>query len=193
MKLRTHRGFSLIELMVVITIGAILAMFALPSFRTYIARSNLTQTANGLLAAMNVARAESIKRNVYVRVDPTVCGTASWSYGAFVWLPAATNPADAVPTTTGDSRVISGTAVADSSSCASGKKITATVPVGSTDVVCYNGSGRVNLNVAASACSSLHTSYKVKLCDAQTTVPNGPVLDISLSGRVSIQPNTACP
>jgi hypothetical protein len=138
---------------------------------------------------------EAIKRNAYVRVDPVKCGsTTSWSNGAFVWAPSPTNPADTVPTGV-DTRVISGSAVGDGGSCQSGTNITTTVVSGSGNTVCYNGSGRMNLNVAASACSSsaVSTPFQVKLCDASNKVKAGPILDVSLSGRAMIQPNVTCP
>ena len=197
MKARTSLGFSLLELMITIIVAAILAAFALPSFRTYFIRSNITTTANGLLAAMNTARAEAVKRNAYVRVDPTSCSrcNAIWSNGAFVWLPSATNPADTAPTAIGERRIISGVPVADGSACDSGQKLTITTMSGAGNVVCYNGSGRVNLNVAASACATAATAapMQVKICDAQNVVKTGAVLDVAQSGRASIQPNVTCP
>jgi type IV fimbrial biogenesis protein FimT len=201
MKARTSSGFSLLELMIVVVIGGILAVLALPSFRTYLANSNISQTANGTMAAFNTARAEAIKRNAYVRVDPTSCGTASWAFGSFVWAP--NSPTDTLPTANTDTRIVTGTATGGGSDCNSGKKITAT-PSTATWVVCYNGSGRANLNIASAACSASVTaaitsaeastnSYTIKFCDAQNAVPKGDNLILSLSGRTSIQPNIACP
>ena len=191
MKARTSLGFSLLELMITIIIAAILAAFALPAFRTYFIRSNITTTSNELLAAMNTARAEAVKRNAYVRVDPTVCTSASWSNGAFVWVPSASNPADTVPTVLGDARIVSGVPVGDSSTCNNGQKLTASTI---TDVVCYNGSGRANLNVVASACTTpADAEIQIKICDAQNAVNSGAVLDLWQSGRALIKPNVTCP
>ncbi len=197
MKARTPLGFSLLELMITIIVGAILAAFALPSFRTYLIRNNISSTSNGLLAAMNTGRAEAVKRNAYVRVDPTGCGapvTTSWSNGAFVWLPASSNPADTVPTAIGDPRIISGVPVGDGSACNNGQKLTISTPSGNGDVVCYNGSGRANLNVVASACTTpVDAEMQIKICDQQNVVKSGAILDVWQSGRASIEPNVTCP
>ena len=196
MKTRIPRGFSLLELMIVIVVAAILAAFALPAFRTYFIRSNLASSANNLLAAMNTARTEAVKRNMYVRVDPSTCNsTTSWSYGAFVWIPSATNPAaDSIPTGS-DTRIVSGSVAGDGGACSSGANVTATVVSGSGNVLCYNGSGRTNLNVSGSACTTPVTTspLQVRLCDATNAVKVGPVVDVSSSGRALIQPNVTCP
>ena len=194
MKARTSSGFSLLELMITVIIGAILAAFALPSFRTYFIRSNISSTANDLLAAMNTARTEAVKRNVYVRVDPAACaGVSNWAFGAFVWVPAV-SPTETAPTLAGDARVITGNAATNGNDCANASKVTVSIVSGVGDVVCYSGSGRANLNVVASACTPLAGApMQIKLCDAQNVVNKGALVDVAVSGRALIQPNIACP
>ncbi len=65
---RSPRGFTLIELIVTIAMIAILLMLAAPSLVAYQRNSELTSTANSLLATMTAARAEAMKagRNAYV-------------------------------------------------------------------------------------------------------------------------------
>jgi prepilin-type N-terminal cleavage/methylation domain-containing protein len=194
MKARTSSGFSLLELMITIAVGAILAVLAAPSFRSYLIRSNITQTSNGLLAAMNTARAEAIKRNAYVRVDPTTssCTGDAWSFGAFVWIPVATNPLDTAPTDQTDARIITGNLVADGSECNSGQKLKVTVASGAGNDVCFNGGGRANVNDPSAACASAAAPLQVKICDAQKVVATGSTLDVKVSGRASIEPNVSC-
>ena len=56
-------GFTLIELMVTITLLAILAMLAAPSFSTWIKNSQLRATAEALQNGLRLAQAEALRRN----------------------------------------------------------------------------------------------------------------------------------
>ena len=57
------RGFTVIELMVTVTVLAILLVVAVPSFRSFILSSRLTTTANDIVGAISLARMQSIMRN----------------------------------------------------------------------------------------------------------------------------------
>lgn len=58
-----QRGFTLIELMITVTIAVVLIMIAVPSFKTLTLSNKLTTTANDMIGAINTARMEAIKRN----------------------------------------------------------------------------------------------------------------------------------
>ncbi|WP_280192411.1 GspH/FimT family pseudopilin [Delftia sp. PS-11] len=77
-------GFSLIELMVALTILGVLASFAAPSFVSFQRNSELTSATNKLLGAINTARSEAMKtgRNAYVI---PASGT-DWSTGWRVYV-----------------------------------------------------------------------------------------------------------
>lgn len=84
------QGFTLIELMVTITIVAVLAGLAAPSFNSAILSNKLTGFANSFVASAQLARSEAIKRNAVVRVcrsaDGASCATSgTWQQGWIVF------------------------------------------------------------------------------------------------------------
>jgi len=72
---RPALGFTLVELMMAITVVAILLVIAVPSFRDAALGSRLSAVANNLLASVQLARSEAIKRNQTV----TLCASANGS------------------------------------------------------------------------------------------------------------------
>jgi len=89
-----HRGFTLIELMVVIAIVAILTTLAAPSFKAMIQSSNMTSTVNTFLADMRFARSESIRRGGGVVMCPSAnsessaascTGSSGWEGGWIIF------------------------------------------------------------------------------------------------------------
>jgi len=66
------RGFTLVELLVVMTIGAILVAAAVPSFSWFIATTRAGNAANLMVGAFELARSEAIRRNTIVSVCRTL-------------------------------------------------------------------------------------------------------------------------
>ena len=78
--LSRSRGFSLIELMVTISIVAILLAIAAPSFRDLVAGQRIKTASYDILSALTYVRSEAIKRNANVSLAPATGGWQSgWS------------------------------------------------------------------------------------------------------------------
>ena len=88
-KPRPHRGFTLIELLVVLTLIAILAAIGVPSFREMIKNNRVTGQNNELVAMLNFAKSEAVRRSTTVTVTLSSDGN-SWSGG----VPDPTGEAD---------------------------------------------------------------------------------------------------
>jgi len=70
-------GFTLIEMLVTLTVVAILAAVAVPGFRNLIAQSEIRQAATSLSVALNRARSEATKRSTTIRVIKKGSGWAT--------------------------------------------------------------------------------------------------------------------
>ncbi|HEV7619871.1 MAG TPA: GspH/FimT family pseudopilin [Burkholderiaceae bacterium] len=76
---RNAAGFTLIELMVTVSIVAILAVIAGPSLSSLIATQRIKAVAADLYVALSKARSEALKRNVNVKLQPKTANT--WEAG----------------------------------------------------------------------------------------------------------------
>ena len=93
----SERGFTSIELMVVVAIMAILAGLAAPSFKPLIERWRVRQASEALQSTLYAARSEAIKRGGLVAIQKNATGTEScplaagnndWDCGWFVFVDA---------------------------------------------------------------------------------------------------------
>lgn len=76
-----NKGFTLLELLIAMTILAIIITLAVPSMSGFTANQRLIGAAEQVHAHLQQARSEAVARNTPVFMNFAVDGTASWEYG----------------------------------------------------------------------------------------------------------------
>lgn len=84
--MRGARGLSLVELLVVLVIGALVASLATPSFTEVVRRQQLAVAANDLLGAIVQARSQAVARGRMVLLAPLDAAGQDWSQGWTVFI-----------------------------------------------------------------------------------------------------------
>jgi type IV fimbrial biogenesis protein FimT len=153
-------GFTLIEMMVTLTIAGILAGIAIPNMRTFLWNNRIASTGNDLLHSIGVARTEAIKQQLTAPGAVTVCATTNsaaadnaiaCSYGNFSqWF--------VFVDTNGNGQHDNGEVVLDRGAAAT----TNTVKSNQNGIICYGPTGFANL-----ACSTRVPTTAVVICDSR--------------------------
>jgi type IV fimbrial biogenesis protein FimT len=97
-----NAGFTLIELMVTVSILAIVSMIAVPSFRDMLRNGQLTTVTNEFVGALTYARSEAVKRGRRVTICKSdapeaanpVCATSNdptWQKGWLIFVDGSTS------------------------------------------------------------------------------------------------------
>ena len=132
------RGFTLIELMVAMSVAVILFAVGIPSFAGLIKDIQLSTATNEFFASINLARAEAIQRDARVDMVP-LSEDGDWAAGWAVFVDENRNrrpdPGDTVIFMHGPSP--------------SGLKITANLTDSTVQYLAYNGSGRTRTHANA--------------------------------------------
>jgi type IV fimbrial biogenesis protein FimT len=76
---RRQRGFSVIEAMIVVTVLVIMLALSAPMGSEWLANSRIRSAADGVLAGLQLARAEAVKRNTAVEFVLEAAPAANWT------------------------------------------------------------------------------------------------------------------
>lgn len=83
----------MLELMITVSIASILLAVAVPSYQTLMSNSQLSSQANDLMATLNYARSEAVKRGQRVTVCKSANGSScggDWKQGWLVFTDTGT-------------------------------------------------------------------------------------------------------
>jgi type IV fimbrial biogenesis protein FimT len=148
----SNLGFTLIELMITIFVGAILAAVAVPAFSGFLHEDRNIGQVNSLVASLNFARSEAIKRalpagvSVCPSTDDKTCTGTPWSSGWIVVIQDLTTPANNI--------------VLQSVPALGGSNVlTQTNPPGPTSGVTYQSSGLVSGPLWVQICDTRGSAY----------------------------------
>lgn len=124
------RGFSLVEMMIVVAIVGVMSVIATPSFTQWIESSRIGSTTESIVAGLQIAKNEAIRRNTVVQF--TLNTNTGWSLGCKFPETTKVNGLEKCPT------IIK---KRDAKEGAHG--LTATITPASATSVAYSGFGRV--------------------------------------------------
>jgi len=167
-----HSGFTMLELMVVLSILAILLTQALPSPDGWMNDSRLRAGANDLVASMQISRAEAVGRNTAVTLckanaGGTACVTSGgWHQGWMVFVDPDR-----------DATVDAGEEVLQVRESLKGK-ITLYGTSGVDDFITFRASGQ----------TSISSTQVMVFCDDRGFGADAKGLVISILGRASVMP-----
>jgi len=176
-----QRGYTMIELMITITVLGLLLGVAVPSFLDTVRNNRLIAQNNEFIGTLNVARSEALKRSGSVSVcasaDQNTCsGSTDWSTGWIVFTDLNANgnkepDPDGNPTTDdGDGLLQAAGAAPAEFTMTATRSFVRFAPTGMAP------SGIENFELVRTGCTGLHARR----------------INISLVGRVSTT-TVACP
>ena len=93
--MKNERGFSLLELMVVLAVASIILTVGVPSFRAAVLDARMVSETNEFVSSVNLARAAAVQyqRNAVICTTadfsaavPTCSGASDWTNGWIVWV-----------------------------------------------------------------------------------------------------------
>ncbi|MEM7079300.1 MAG: GspH/FimT family pseudopilin [Pseudomonadota bacterium] len=77
----SRRGFSIVELMVVMTIASVLLLYAMPAFNDFTTQRRMAANANAMVAAINLTRSEASLLGGTVSLQANAANAANDEWG----------------------------------------------------------------------------------------------------------------
>jgi type IV fimbrial biogenesis protein FimT len=165
-----RRGFTLVEMVVVMAMIAVLLGLATPTFITMRRNAELVSTSNEFLAALSAARAEAMKRQLRAFVVPAD-GT-NWTSGWIAFVDINSNAAGTPAMEPGvDFEIVRHEALASSLSTPTSTGVTNFLS-GGVPYAMFNGSGFMTLLGGAFPAGGVHAIDLYNSTDTRRIIAN---------------------
>jgi type IV fimbrial biogenesis protein FimT len=191
---RRVRGFTLLELLIGIAVVGVVMAMGLPSMTTFIRNTQVRNAGDSILAGLQLARAEALRRNAVVRFQLTSSTAAGCALSAsglnwVVSLDDATGSCGVAPSETNAPRIIQvWTGASETASAGGSTAPKAVIAATGGTTLQFNGIGRLVgtgitqiaiTNPVAGACQPggiircltiiVGTSGQARMCDPAVT------------------------
>lgn len=176
-----HRGFTLVELMVTTSVLAILLAMAVPSFTRMIASNRLATQTNELVASLNLARMEAIRRSQSVAIRSTTADV-DFNSGWKIF-----------PDSDSDGTVASESDVFRISQALAGSTTITRVKLSAGAYVTSDEADKAYIVFTSRGAKAAGGSAFFKVCDSGNTAIPGRIVRVLNAGTISlVSANEAC-
>ena len=184
---REWRGFTLIELMVTLSVLAILLAIAAPSFSSLLASNRMATQSDEFIGALNLARSEAVRRGQPVALLSNDADNYSKGWKVFPDLngngaaASATDATDGLPIR--ENSAFGGKVAVTRQTCTGSPCTYANSTEADRAYVVFTNRGAISATVPA----------YFKVCDPSNTSVKGRLLQVNVVGKVSVlNTNVTC-
>jgi type IV fimbrial biogenesis protein FimT len=180
-------GFTLVELMVTLTVLGILLSLAAPSFTTLVANNRIATETNELIGALSLARAEAIRRAQPVTVRSSDSNDYAKGWSVFPDADASGSAASATDATDGLPLRVTA-AFSGSTSIARVTRSAAPAPF---TYSATSASDRMYVTFTSRGAINTTASAFFRVCDPRQPSIKGRIVQINAVGKVSLDSSSA--
>jgi type IV fimbrial biogenesis protein FimT len=180
-----QRGFTLVELMVTLTVVGVLLAIGIPSFAKLIANNRIATQTNEFVSALNLARSEAVRRSQGVSIR-SKDGSIEFATGWLIFNdPNRTGNAPAAADVLRQSSSLAGKTTL--------KRVDITV-TGGVRTYANAASSKVFVVFNSRGGNDAGTPAYFRVCDSGDSTIGGRILQVSTVGKISLDSSTAtCP
>jgi type IV fimbrial biogenesis protein FimT len=186
----SQRGFTLIELMVSVTVLAIVLSLAIPSFTGLLAANRMTNQASQLIGALKLAHSEAVRRAQPVTLLSN--NVNNYSLGWTVFPDANADGAAASSTDAADGLPL--LVAAPFANSAAIKRVTRSNPPAPYTYTNSADSARMRLVFTSRGAITATSAAFFRVCDPTNPTAKGRIVQVNVVGKISLDSSSeSCP